>query len=310
MTDNDQSKTQVADDSQTSLVESLSEKTIRKELRSAALQHPVTILPFALCILSIIYLVLFAPAFGGTMAAIILLACSGVVAAGSFFLRYSVRYSRAYSTRVQEVISDQEDEQRELERVDLEQQLGSLESGFSNLKSDGGLKAIKELVYEYKELQKVIERKKDTDPILVSHIPGLAEETYRQGLSVLSDALEIANIVYSSDKGRLEAEITEFEKEINALKKDTAQTEQVEIREATISSHRERLDMVKAQEINMDKLLYQCDCCEASLHRTRIELAALKALGSGKSVTEVIETLEQTLTQAKEVQAELKKLGY
>jgi hypothetical protein len=127
---------------------------------------------------------------------------------------------------------------------------------------------------------------------------------------VLADALELASVVNSSDKERLEAEIAEFGKEIASLKKDEAQAEQVEIKEATISSHKERLDMVKAQEINMDKLLYQCNCCEASLHRTRIELAALKAHSSEKSVTEVTETLEQTLAQAKEVQAELKRLGY
>lgn len=310
MVDENQSSKQTVEDSQSSIVESLSEKTIRKELRSAALQHPTTILPLTLCTLSIIYLTLFAPAFGGAMAAIILLACSAVVAAGSFFLRYSVRYSQAYTTRVQEVIRDQEQEQRELDQADLEQQLGALESGFSNLKSDEGLKAIKELVNEYKELQKVIKRKKDTDSLLVTRIPALAEEAYRQGLSVLADALELASVVSSSDKERFEAEIAEFEKEIKSMKKDEAQAEQVEIKEATISSHKERLDMVKAQEINMDKLLYQCDCCEASLHRTRIELAALKAHSSEKSVTEVTETLEQTLTQAKEVQAELRRLGY
>jgi len=244
------------------------------------------------------------------MAAIILLVCSAVVAAGSFFFRYSVRYSQAYTTRVQEVIRDQEQGQRELEQADLEQQLEALESGFSNLKSDEGLKAINELVYEYKELQQVIERKKDADPLLFARIPILAEMAYRQGLSVLADALELASVVSSSDIGRLEAEIVEFEKEIESLKKDEAQAEQVEIKEATISLHKERLDMVKEQEINMDKLLYQCDCCEASLHRTRIELAAFKASSSGKSVTEVTETLEQTLTHAKEVQAELKRLGY
>jgi len=60
-----------------SLVESLSEPAIRRELRSAAMQHPATILPFTLCILSIIYLLLLSPVLGGALWAIIPLSCSG-----------------------------------------------------------------------------------------------------------------------------------------------------------------------------------------------------------------------------------------
>ena len=59
-----------------------------------------------------------------------------------------------------------------------------------------------------------------------------------------------------------------------------------------------------------DKLLYQSDRCEASLHRTRIELAALTAESSETSVSAVTETFEKTINQAKEVREELKRLGY
>ena len=42
----------------------------------------------------------------------------------------------------------------------------------------------------------------------------------------------------------------------------------------------------------------------------RIELAALKADNVDASVNSVTQALQKTITQAKEVQEELKKLGY
>ncbi len=306
---NAQSKRQVTNDSQSSLVESLSDEAIRKELRSEAIQHPATTIALASCILSIIYLVFFSSAFGGALAAIILLVCSGVAATGSFFWHYSVRYSEAYASRVQEVMEFQETEQRGLEQAELKQLRGGLETGLSSVDSAEGIKALKALVYEYEQLLHVLDRKKETDPLSVAHIPALAEETYRQGLSVLTDVLELARVIHSSDKKRLEAEIAELKKEIRSLSGDKSTAAQVEIKEATVASHKERLDMIKEQHLRVDKLVYQSDRCEASLHRTRIELAALKADSSETSVDAVTETLEKTINQAKEVQEELRRLG-
>ncbi len=62
--------------------------------------------------------------------------------------------------------------------------------------------------------------------------------------------------------------------------------------------------------LRVDQLLHQAGACEASLHRTRVEIAALRADSVESSVNAVIGTLRKTITQAKEVQDELKRLGY
>jgi hypothetical protein len=67
---------------------------------------------------------------------------------------------------------------------------------------------------------------------------------------------------------------------------------------------------VSRLRLRVEELLHQADRCEASLSKTHIELAALKADASDVSVTSVIGTLQKTIERAKEVQAELKKLGY
>jgi hypothetical protein len=207
-------------------------------------------------------------------------------------------------------MESQEQAEREKEQAEIEQLLEATQSGFQKINSVEGIKAVKELIYEYEQLQHVFEHKKEKDSLGVAHIPALAEETYRQGLSVLEDALEVGLAIHSSDKKNLEEAVKKLEKEIELLGRDETQAAKLEIKQATMSSHKERLDMIKQEQLRVDKLLYQCDRCEASLHRTRMELASLKVSSSETSVSAVTETLQKTINQAKEVQEELKKLGY
>ena len=101
-----------------------------------------------------------------------------------------------------------------------------------------------------------------------------------------------------------------LEKEIAASKMDGTQAARVKIREQTMATHKERLDLLVQQQSRVDELLHQCQRCEASLARTRIELAALRADSSGLSVDTVTERLQRTIDQAKEVTEELKRLGF
>ena len=194
-------------------------------------------------------------------------------------------------------------------RPELGQLREALRTGFATISSAAGLKSLEELAYEYDQLRPVLDRRKETDPLSVAHVPLLAEETYRQGLSVLEDALELMRVTHSSNRERLEEDAAELEREIESLRGDETQAARLRIRESTVSSHRERLEMINRQQLRVDELLCQSDRCEASLARTRIEMVALKAGGSEVSVSAVIETLKRTINQAKEVQEELKGYG-
>lgn len=193
---------------------------------------------------------------------------------------------------------------------ELRQLREALEGGFSRTKSQQGLKTLRQLIYEYGQLQPFLERKAERASLSAAHVPPLAEETYRQGLSMLRDALELIQVTQAPDQQRLEAETIELEKEIEALRSHEAQGRRVKIKEETLSSHRERLELMQQQRLRVDELLHQAGRCEASLHRARIELAALKADISEGSVSEVTETLRKTINQAREVQEELNRLGY
>jgi len=120
--------------------------------------------------------------------------------------------------------------------------LDSLQYGFSRNKSTQGIKALQHLAYEYTELQLVLERRKETGSLSVAQIPLLAEETYRQGLGVLRNALGLLQSIHSSDRGRLEAEVAELEGEIDGLREDNSQEARVRMKEETLASDRELLN--------------------------------------------------------------------
>ena len=201
-------------------------------------------------------------------------------------------------------------QQGRAQEVDREVLPEALESGFSGVNSEVGLRIVRELVHEYTQLQPVLSRRKVSDPLSVSHIPPLALATYRQGLSILEDALELSRAIHSPDVEKLEEELARLKEEIESLRFGGSQAARIKMREETAEAYRELLEVIKQQQLRVDELLHQSDRCQASLHRTRIELAALRAGRSRGSVSTVTETLRRTIDQARGVQEEMKRLGF
>ena len=291
--------------SELSLVESLSEPKIKKSMRSDATQHPVTILPFALSILMLIVYVVFPP-FLGPVWALILFIVFGLLGTATYFWRYGLHFNQLYEAKVQRRMAAGAQQSSESEEEKQKQLQENLQTGFASLNTNEGLKALSQLNEVYHRLQPVIESKRATDPMAVAHVPTLAEETYKQGLSVLGDSLGLMTAIHSPTNERLERELVDTKKQLE----NESQLERVKMLEDKLASHQERLDLVKQQQLRVDQLLFQSESCEASLHRTRIEIAALKADSGESSVRAVTDALRKTINQAKEVQEELKKLGY
>jgi hypothetical protein len=292
-----------------STIELLSEETIRRALRSDALQHPATIIPLTSCLLSTIYIILYAPIFGGSIIALVLIIASGLAAIGSFFWRFFIRFNEEYVKKTQELLDALDREGGARYRADLRQKRERLQIGFLDANCSEGLNAVQSLVYEYEHLQPILVSRRLSNPLSIAHIPVLVEETLQLGLSVLGHALELAKTIQSPHIQRLRSEITHLESEILSLEEDDIQSARAQIKEQTLISHKERLELISRLELRVDELLHQANRCEATLHQTRIDLAELKADSTETSVSEVIQSLQQTIRQAKEVQEEMKRLG-
>lgn len=208
------------DDSSTSHVRALAESEIKKALRADALQQPTTILPLALVFVSLIWLLFLSPVVGGGMVPLVLLMVGVVLAGGSYFWRYSIRFDQEYARRTQEIMDTIEQYSSAAGEVDLKEPQDTLLSGFASLNSSEGPEALSQLVEVYDRLQPVLESKRVTDPMAVAQIPGLAEETFKQGLSVPADALGLMTAIHSPQNDRLERQIAEYEKELEVLRRD------------------------------------------------------------------------------------------
>ena len=215
------------DDARPAGLASLSEPAIKRRLLSDAVQHPATLLPLAGSIVSALYLLLVSPVLGGSIWAVGLLALTGVVSIASFSWRYVFRYTEEYAKRARELMELLDRERARLEQVEVGQLREALQSGFSRVGDTDGLEALTELDAEYDQLQLALSRQIDGDLLSMSQVPGLAREAYRQGLSVLSDALDLTKVASKPGRERLEREVERLEKDIEGARGDDMQEERL-----------------------------------------------------------------------------------
>jgi hypothetical protein len=287
-----------------------SERQIRGQLRRAALLHPATLVPLGVAVVSVSYLLLLEPDRSRGTGAVAVMAMAPAVAATSFVWRYAFRYGDEYARLEQQLSEVQQRERARLEEQETRSLRLELERGFAESASAAGARAFEELEREYARLRPALESRREVDPLSIARIPALATETYRRGLSVLVDALELTEAMRGAGRDRLEQEIAELERETAPTLSDGRSAERVAIREATLVLHRERIALLDRLQLRVEQLLHQAGRCEASLHRTRIELAAIRTGGSETSVNGVVAALQGTIQQAKGVQEKLRRLGY
>ena len=157
--------------SQSTSIERLSEQAIRQQLRLDAVQHPPTLLPLAVCIMSGIYLLVLSPVFGGGLWAVVVLVISAVVAIASFLWRYFFRYAEEYAERVQQVMTLQDREIELAARSRAAQLREELQIGFSSIGSAEGLGIFFKLVGAYERLETTLSFQADSDLASISHVP-------------------------------------------------------------------------------------------------------------------------------------------
>ena len=191
----------------------------------------------------------------------------------------------------------------------FQQSRAALERGLSEINFAEGRRALQRLVSEYAHLQALFDRARATASISLGQVRTAAEETYRLGLVLLEDVLELARVASPSEIRRVEDAVLQLEKKIELAAAAPVQDERTQLLDATMRSHLERLDVMRKQATRVEQLLQLVISCEVSLNRTRMELAALKAADSELAVKDATDGLRRTIDRAKEVQDELAKVG-
>ena len=274
---------------------------------SDALQHPLTILSTGVCILLIIYLGLFRPSGEGLPVLILFTLLSAKTALICFFFRCAVRYKE-----IKHGVTYRRWTSPEGKYDTLSQWQAALAAGFSESSSVNGVKALEKLICQYNGLLEVLERKKKTGTVPVSHVQEMAEEILYIGLSVLTDALELLRTLNKYEKKRLEEDIARLEREIKNASHKTGppgigEAALLRTREKELSILKKRIIRLIRQQQRIYELYHQAGLCEASLEKVKLELAALRFDGVKADVNTITREFEKTLSQVKKIGEDMKK---
>ncbi len=262
---------------------------IRVKTVLEALQHPATMYPASLSIILAAYLLMLSPIFGGRLLAAGVCGISAVAAVWS----YRSRYNKSLSVVSRQFKDHQKEEESRSEEVELDHLRDILHSGFLGIASKEGIKALSELVTEFEQLRPAMRDRRPMDPFSVSQIPALAAETYKRGMSVLSDALELIKVVQTPGKEKLEKDIAGLEQEAGLPPRDTVQAERAKLRKEQLESLKQRLEMVEGYQLYVDRLLSQARRCEAALYRTRLVLADGQANEGQTHLDNIVEMMSR-----------------
>ena len=207
---------------------------------------------------------------GSEVWAAALLAVTGAAGVGTLLWRSVYWAAAECDERTQEMLRDLSEKRSELEQAEVRQTRNALRRRFERIGSEEGRRALDGLVREYERLRSDLSDRRETDPLAILPVRALATESYRRGLDVLSSALELMRAADGPGPG----------------------------------------DLVEELRLSTDQLLFQANRSETALHRTRIQLAAIRTGSSESSVGSVVRVLQETIDRAKEVQQELSGLGY
>lgn len=292
-------------------------ETIKRQIRSDALQHPVTLFPIGMSAISLIYLFLFAPYLGGGLIALIASGGFGALGFGSLGWHWRIRGQKYLEEKAREFVKLQAQNREENESKELALLELIITEGFAETRFAEGKKALRELQHEFFELQGLLTRLPEESNLggstLLSNerIHAVGRQTYLQGLMILQDAAERKRTIFRTDASGLEDEAAQLRKDIAELRDHPSGTESSIIvrKEGVLKSHEERIAIIRQQELGIQELLDESDRCEGALQTVRLELPALRTQGSRSEIEELLIKLEVAIKYSKEVQERLREHG-
>ena len=279
---------------------------IASQIRAESLQQPMTLIPLTGATLILVHAFLLAPQ-DTRLWEFFLGGVGLVLAAGAFLWTGVIRYSERQQARIAEVMNQIDMERTRRDAADIERLRQRLEDGFSITKATGAAASLRRLKSAFLQLNQVLQDHRTSDPLSLKVVPGLARETYRRGLSVLDDVLELLSLKEGFDGAELRSEIEELERHSDS---EDGGSEWRALHEQRLALYRRRLDGHERLNLDVDRLLYQADRCEASLYEARLHLAAIRTGMSEESLASVTEALRRTVEQARETQDELRRLAH
>jgi hypothetical protein len=249
--------------------EDFSKKAVNRAVFSEAIQHPTTLFPAAVSILSSLYMGLVS--FDETSLMIAL--GSGLLSLASYIFHYFVRGETIAANYVKELKERRKDYKK--------QQVEDIEARCNAAEFTEGAQAAKELLEAYTRLYQFLKEKfKKEKSMTAQRFMILAEETYDQGVQFLNKALVLFQALDQIDEKKLIKELRAWQEEVNRLQKYSQKDKDqkdlvIKVLQEKITSHRKRLELFSERVETLKQLLDQCEILESTLDSTYLEVVDL-----------------------------------
>jgi hypothetical protein len=287
-------------------------KRSRWSIAVAAMEHPLTLGTLLFVGLTTVYALILAPEFDTGAVSSALLAISGAMLLCSLGWQY-VRGSQRLRTELDDLARAEAAEEQEIvaarDRAELRLRL---QRGFDALDSTSGRegsRTLQALSEEFEGVDEVLRRsgKRPARP-LPAVLEHLAEEAYRNGMSALSDSLELLESSEGAGRRRLERELSDIETRLaSACDADPRSRDRDEQRRF---SHRRLLSRHDESRQRALELMFEAERCTSALAETRLELASVRSGDTQLDVEAVVQTLQHTICRVREVQEEFRRLSH
>lgn len=224
-----------------------------------ALTHPATIFPAALSILSVAWTVMINPSPASVGAAVAFLVVSG----GSFVYNFVVKGPQKAVERVQELrVQRREAEVSELALLAQR----CTEAGFVD-----GARDAQDLTTVYQSLITYLSGQAQDDASIDS-FRVLADDTFKQGMQTLAQALATYKAIGTIDKRKLNSELKTWRSQLELM---GAKAHGRATLEAQIGNNEQRLELLDESTAKLELLIAQVNEIETALQSTYLELVAL-----------------------------------
>ena len=226
-----------------------------KKVRNECLTHPFTVFPLVGSLLATFWSVLFNAdpiSIGVIIAGIVI----GVIGFAYNYIIDGERRVEVHMKKLLELVK----EQVHIELDNLRQE--SEELGFAE-----GVKEAGELDADYTNLIGYLEKKPQAKQFRI-----LAERTFKEGVSILAQAVAVYRAAVSIDIDVLREEVETWQGEREGLDDSSARAKTLD---RQIESHNRRIDVYDTRQELLDELIAQVDDIEGALQTTYLELVEL-----------------------------------
>lgn len=285
--------------------EDFSNRAVAQAVFSESIQHPTTLFPAAVALLSGLYMGLVS--FDATSLAVTVV--SGLFTLGSWIYHYFVRGETIAENYIKELKEKRKDYKKQ-QVEDIEEKCKA--AGFTE-----GQQAARELLEAYNRLYQFLKEKSvKVKSKTAQRFMVLAEETYDQGVQFLNKALVLYQALVQIDEQKLIKELRAWQKEVKSREKykdkDKEQKDLViEVLQEKINSHRKRLELFSGRGETLKQLMDQCEVLEATLDSAYLEVVDLIDSDPLMSVKHdnAASNLERAVAAARKAEDRLRNLG-